>query len=368
MIYKIFVILVSVFFVASTMLVNIPATAASQYNSNSSLSEIVNSDWMLWSKGNKLSYKELSEVMTNPKYQDYEAAGLAAMCYYLRVNKDKQLDYAGAVDVAQSNKVAKEHFAKFLKEVPNIKRSLYANSLSPNFALLQQGPVGDCFIFSGLGWLAKYRPQVIKNAIQEVSSNNGKTKKYLVSFPNGYRVKIAEPTDSEILFNTSAESITDGLWVTVTLKAIGEVWPKLTKEKSYAEDPTVYLDSGGHPAPFEQLWTGKTPTVYKFNKTGSTSLETIQNVLISINSENLLAQAGGVAPSKDDLPVPGHHVYAILAYDDSSKMLTIWNPWGSDFTPKASPDGPKNGYTRNHGVFQMSLTDFYSIYAYLCVE
>ena len=362
--------LLIIFVVSSLLVVTPTAATAGRFNSNSTLEEIVSTAWSDWSNGRSTAnYQQLSETMTNPKYRDAEAAALAAMCYYLRVNKGKQLDYASACTVAEDNAVALKHYSEFVEKLTKINRDLYANSQSPNFALLQQGPVGDCFVFSGIGWLAKYRPQTIRNAIHEVSSNhNGTIKKYYdVSFPDGYKVKITEPTDAEVLFNTSPESITDGLWVTVIQKAVGTIWPKLTNGKTYDEDPTAYIDSGGTPKPFEQLWTGKIPTEYKFNQLGSTPLDTVRDLLITMNSETLLAQAGGVTPNKDDLPVPGHHVYAILAYDDSTQILTIWNPWGSNFKPKG-PDGLKYGYTRNHGVFQMSLTDFYSTYAYLTVE
>lgn len=65
--------------------------------------------------------------------------------------------------------------------------------------------------------------------------------------------------------------------------------------------------------------------------------------------------------------IAGDHVYAILGFNKTSDMLTIWNPWGDDFTPKGPP-GIQNGYARKHGVFTMPMDEFMSVYSVLSIE
>lgn len=62
-----------------------------------------------------------------------------------------------------------------------------------------------------------------------------------------------------------------------------------------------------------------------------------------------------------------NHAYAILGYDSDGNRLRLWNPHGSDFTPKG-PVGLENGYPRKDGVFEMPLSDFVLQFAGLAVE
>ncbi len=70
---------------------------------------------------------------------------------------------------------------------------------------------------------------------------------------------------------------------------------------------------------------------------------------------------------KPPAKLPYDHVYAIMGFDPETNIVTIWNPWGTDFTP-SGPDGPDNGYTRKNGIFRLSLDEFISFYSFLAIE
>ncbi len=52
-----------------------------------------------------------------------------------------------------------------------------------------------------------------------------------------------------------------------------------------------------------------------------------------------------------------NHAYAVLDFDEKTDALTLWNPHGTNFTPKDSP-GKTAGYPRKDGIFAIPLTDF----------
>jgi hypothetical protein len=73
-----------------------------------------------------------------------------------------------------------------------------------------------------------------------------------------------------------------------------------------------------------------------------------------------------IAPGVKGKDIPpgfvGRHAYAVLGYDQTSQMVTVWNPHGKDFTPKMSPRGPQHGYPVKNGVFQIPLDDFMRVF------
>jgi hypothetical protein len=47
--------------------------------------------------------------------------------------------------------------------------------------------------------------------------------------------------------------------------------------------------------------------------------------------------------------------------------LTVWSPWGDDFTPKGPP-GLQHGWPRRHGMFKIPLADFVRVFSTLDIE
>ena len=61
------------------------------------------------------------------------------------------------------------------------------------------------------------------------------------------------------------------------------------------------------------------------------------------------------------------NVYAIFGFDRERDVLTLWNPWGDEFSPQG-PEGIEHGYAREHGVFRMPLREFMEVYRLLSFE
>lgn len=335
-------------------------STTSTANAANPLSEAIARNWSSWSQGQEtVSYHKLIDELANPAYKEADAAALAALARTMRSSHfSGQLSRAQALDMAANNNTLQTQYVHFIDSLPQLSRNLYATG-KPNFSALKQGPIGDCFFFSGIGWLTEYRPQVIQQAI--VAEPNGQ---YRVKFPNGVQTVVTAPTDAEILFFNSASTITDGLWVTVLEKAVGAILPNYTKRVDNHVETAYNISLGGGPATIEAIWTGATPTVIYLNH--KPARHEVRNALIRVQERNLMSQA--LTPSHSSAhSIAGDHVYAILGFDKSSDMLTIWNPWGDEFTPKGPP-GIQNGYARKHGVFSMPLEEFLTVYWVLSIE
>lgn len=328
-------------------------------NASASLADLFDRNWAAWSHGqNVVTYRGLVDEMPNPAYRGEDAAALAALAHKLQLSRLESIALSQAIELANTDKPLQTRYANLAASLPTINRQLYASG-QPNFAALHQGPIGDCFFFSGIGWLALNRPQVIMQAIQPLP--NGQ---YQVKFPNGPQVVVPTPTDAEILFFNSSSTITDGLWVSILEKAVGSILPNYTQRVVDRAEPEYNIALGGGPAMIEQIWTGAMPTVIYLDK--RPSRQQVRSALIRVQERRLMSQA--LTPRRSIAhSVAGDHVYAILGFDQSTDMVTIWNPWGDDFTPKG-PQGLQNGYTRRHGVFKMPLGEFMEVYWVLSIE
>jgi hypothetical protein len=88
-------------------------------------------------------------------------------------------------------------YLKNIKKIHGIKRVLFANG-TPTFSLMQQGPAGDCYFFSGTGWIVTHRTDEISRCIKTLGKE-----KYAVKFPGALPVIVTAPTDAEMAFNDS---------------------------------------------------------------------------------------------------------------------------------------------------------------------
>ena len=324
------------------------------------LADLFDRNWGAWSHGqDTVTYRALVDELPNPAYTGESAAALAALAHKLHFGHlETGVSRSQAIELANNDKALQTRYANILSALPNLSRQLYATG-KPNFEALKQGPIGDCFFFSGIGWLSRYRPQIIMQAIQPQPNGT-----YLVNFPIGMQAVVPKPTDAEILFFNSASTITDGLWVSILEKAVGTILPNYTQRVVDRAEPEFNIALGGAPAMIEHIWTGVLPTVVYLDK--RPSRQEIRSALIRMQERRLMSQA--LTPARSIAhSVAGDHVYAILGFDPTTDTLTLWNPWGDDFTSKG-PEGLQNGYARQHGVFMMPLDEFRDVFWVLSIE
>lgn len=316
---------------------------------------VVQRNWNSWSKGNATVTKlDLIAQMASPAYTGEDAAALVALEIYLKKNPAVDLATAAAID---DPKILDRYYRNVLK-LRRVKRVLFANG-QPTFELLQQGPVGDCYFFSASGWMARNRPADVMNAITRLDDG-----RFRVRFANGDEATVTAPTDAELAINDSDSTLQDGIWMSVLEKATGTIQARTYRKSAEIPDPTVAIDTAGIPiGSVVKRWTGQEVKVFRLG--ARVQRDQVRRALIRMQERTSLATS--LLLHRPPAKLAYDHVYAIMGFDPGTDTVTIWNPWGTDFTPNG-PSGPENGYARKKGIFTLNFDEFVSFYSYLAIE
>lgn len=328
----------------------------SKIQMNNSFCEVLKENWNEYSGNqNEVTKLHLISKLSNPELKNEKAAALVSLLSHLRKEKLKEITKEEALALC-NNKDVVDNYDKNAEKLIKANRQLFANG-KPTFELMQQGPLGDCYFFSGIGWIVKFRNHEIVEAIKVMDDN-----KYRVRFPDGSEAEISGPTDAELAYNYSESTLSDGIWAAVLEKAFGTILGKLKPNLNEYEDPTSKVDVGGGPGPDVKRWTGHEVELFHLQKT---SEEKVKEALEYMEKHNAMSQA--LVQGKPKGKIIGDHVYAIMGFDSKTDLLTVWNPWGTDFEHKGE-DSPENGYNRHKGMFKISLKDFMYLFNYLAIE
>jgi len=258
-------------------------------------------------------------------------------------------------------------FNKHLKNLAEVNHSLYAGD-KPDFSLMHQGSIGDCFFFSVVGNLAAHQPDRLQRMIVAEKGHA-----YLVRFGDGHDVKVAPPSDVEILINNSIHSIEDGVWLTVLEKAVGQRLSVKAKNYVKGEEVTDTISHGGSTREIISIITGhQTDAISLRDKAHETErLAELRRVVPqALAAHRLVAISMGKEPPLGQPKVPklGYgHAYAVFGFDPHKDQIKVWNPWGNDVTPKGPP-GTENGFETKHGIFEVPLKTLYSQFSSVFVE
>lgn len=320
----------------------------------SPLPVVIARNWDRWAQGRaELTKLDAIALMPDASLRGEDAAALAALELSLR--KIDSVDRAAALAIDAPKVLA--FYAKSVRKLRVAERRLFAHG-GPTFSLLEQGPAGDCYFFSGTGWMARNRPQVIRQAISELPGG-----RYRVRFPSGDDIEVSAPTDAELANNNSESTLRDGLWLPVLEKAMGLIMQHKNRKSAAIPDPSVAVNVPGGPAPIVKLWTGNEAQGVHLG--GRTQRSELRDILAGMRRRG--AMAGVLLLKKPAARLPYDHVYAVLDYDAATDVVTLWNPWGTDYTPPC-PSSPQCGYARTRGAFRLSLDEFDRFFTYLAVE
>ena len=247
---------------------------------------------------------------------------------------------------------------------------------------MRQGPLGDCFFISSLGSLLSERPEKVKELITHLSNGS-----YRVAFPDGAKLSIRQPTESELAI--SSVSAGDGCWLAAMEQGYSQyALDKKGKEPADEGEATDAISGGGVTKVVISALTSHTTKSMKIEATVEGRKANAAKFLPELRSElqatlgahRVMTVSVAAAPDADGkakagkgkLPAtpPGinhRHAYAILAYDRKSDEITIWNPHGQMFQPKGKP-GLANGYVTEHGRFHLPLTEAYTFFSNFTFE
>ena len=236
-------------------------------------------------------------------------------------------------------------------KITNASRSLCVTNdadpepdLDPN--AIQQGQAGDCYFLAAVGSLATQRPDDI---IKMITDNHDGT--YTVDLPEG-SVKVSAPTDTEIAqFSGSGQN---GLWLSVLEKAYAQSRHEndiFNEDEAYDE-----IDSGDSLSEGISAITGHDDDTDILSLTReSTTHEKLSKAMREGRVVTASIRHNMPLTSDDRNGLPMGHAYTVVAYDPSSRTVTVRNPWGHN--ELANENGqPRDG--KNDGVFTLSLSEF----------
>jgi hypothetical protein len=331
--------------------------AEGQAPSGRGFSEVLAANLPAWTGGSgAVEKRRLEALAADPTIRGEDAAALAALLRQFRKATTTSLPTAELDGADRPGLDA--NYRALVAKLGKVNRSLFAAG-KPNFARMKQGPAGDCYLFSGAGWWAYTMPRRIVEMIQPLPDDH-----YLVLFPDGEQVIVTAPTDTELACNESISTAADGIWMAVLEKAVGTLdYYRDAKTRAVA-DPSLRVNLGGSPRADVRRWTGNAVDSYRLRDPARQPA--VRDALVAMAGRRLMAQAV-VLKSDGPAPIPTDHAYAVLGFDPKTDVLTVWNPWGDDFTPRG-PAGAEHGWPRRHGVFQVPLADFVRVFSTLDVE
>lgn len=251
-------------------------------------------------------------------------------------------------------------FASYSNKLKNINRKLFIGEPSP--VGMHQGMLGDCYLISTIGALAKIFPNKIKEMVKEKSDGS-----YEVHFADKIFVKVNKLTDTEMISGASTDG--QGCWLRVMESAFGKrkamnSGNKTKGTKVGSANNADYDFAVGHGGTQEEVinaLTGHQPITLKISK----DLKQLESIFTEAGKRITLASIYAnkqVPPGFDN-----GHGYAILGYDKKTKKVKVWNPHGNEFHPMG-PAGMKNGFIVKNGVMDVSLDDFVKVFDQVVYE
>ena len=230
---------------------------------------------------------------------------------------------------------------------------------APKIEGIRQGLEGDCYLIATMGAQANLHPDKLRAMFKELPEGRVE-----VQF-HGASIVVEGLSDSErALAATSADQ---GTWISIIEKAWGTALLKIHRD-SFG-NALDRAGGGGNPTTVIQMLTGRKAFLNQIVLEDGIN-EVTRQLDYSFRSameEKRLVCAG---TDRRALP-PGFvptHAYAVLGYDPTTRDVTLWNPWGKDFSPSEGISGLRTGYETKKGKFTLPLADFARIFDRVMIQ
>ena len=322
-------------------------------------------------KNDRLDRNETSALLRDGSIRSIEAAALAtAHFWFLKSPETKSASLSELTsDIKETLAFAngslaivfnmEKEYEFYLVHLFTSSREMFG-SKKLGIEGISQGHLGNCFFVSMAGNLAFQNPDAIKNMIKPNEDGSNK-----VDFPDGRSVRINKLSESVIALGSRTSN--QGTWINVLEEAYGEVYKTIAPGDTAA----IGLDRisrGGNIGETISLLTGHQTDTIAWKSGLPEDLLNIRYLLgKGVKNKSLMGAGVAFDLKKPPPAIIVGHAYAILNYDESKDLITLWNPHGNDFKP-TGPEGFINGYETKGGVFNLTSRDFSFLFNYLFVE
>ncbi|MFT3879124.1 MAG: C2 family cysteine protease [Gemmatales bacterium] len=321
-----------------------------------------------------LSKTEIDGLVVDQSIRGKEAAALASI-QMMQNNKKIELppitksylQSQVALDGKSGQPDFQRRYINAYNKIQKSGRALFSGAI--NLEDMHQGRLGDCYLIAPLGSLVHRDPNVIKKMFVEQSAAG-----YSVRFADGHTVKVPALTDAEVALTGTTEG--HGLWLAVMEKAISLTKTQETGNTNDPDSVAGNIGRGGSTMRFIPLLTGHQGKSMGFHEKDSplkaseakvrVKLQDVRQILVKEMADHRLV----CCSTTTDVGVPGlssRHAYAVLSFDASRDVVTIWNPHGNKYVPKG-PAGLTNGFPTTDGKFTMTLAEFVKAFRSMSYE
>ena len=326
-----------------------------------------------WDKNNdgKINEAESNLTITNKSVSGDQAAAILAVHYlFIKSGNPKEFTKEEILNRGSWKPTGNPGefkgsdllgaFASYSDKLKNINRKLFIGEPSP--IGMHQGMLGDCYLISTIGALAKISPNKIKEMVKEKSDGS-----YEVHFADKNFVTVNKLTDTEMIAGASTDG--QGCWLRVMESAFGKrkamnSGNKTKGTKVGSANKADYDFAVGHGGTQEEVinaLTGHQPITLKLSK------DLKQLVAIFGEAGKKITLASIYANKQVPPGFDTGHGYAILGYDKKNNKVKVWNPHGNEFHPMG-PEGMKNGFIVKNGAMDITVDDFAKVFDQVVYE
>lgn len=345
------------------------AFAAPAFAASSFLEEVQAhfSDWDVNDNG-ELSVAEIEKAVAAPQFQGPSAAAIASLRRAVRTKEFKlpalTLSHIRTLVPKPKGRADAPDFESMFASALKKIESSSAELMGPGdmkLECLEQGKLGDCFCLAPLGAVLERRREDVVRMF--APTNDGRVS---VTFGGGRVLRVPFPTDAERALMAASDD--SGAWVNCYEKAVGLL--KMDKDNPEHHTELSVVTRGCSAGTMMSILTGHEivrASCLPFREKKTSAAEK-KKLLDDIRRQMTEAQAAGrlvcggtfsgkTADGQRPPGVRGPHAYAILNYDTKTDGVTLWDPHGDDFQPKAAPPSLQNGYPRTQGRVNVPLTE-----------
>jgi Calpain family cysteine protease len=302
-----------------------------------------------------LDLKEINAVIRDPQVEGNESAAAAIVRGRLQkdeANESKTLTLPQMLALADDPQVQRA-VKRQSQHIQGINHALFLSG-DPNLATFHQGRMGDCYLLAPIGAMVYHRPQALRAMILPRNPDG-----FEVRFAAGRNVSVEPLTDAELIMG-AVEGSNHGIWLAVLEKAYAQLARERKQAKTgqeIAADEAVTNDligHGGSSVPVIVLLTGhstaRASTGKWFHDDPAAAPDKVHALLVRLSTQHKVMTCAVKPDQASPKGIPHHHVFAVLDYNASTRVVRVFNPWGNHVKPNGPP-GLANGYSIEHGIF-----------------
>ncbi len=328
--------------------------------------DVVDAHFSTWDTDGdgRLSAREINALVVKPGVTGDEAAAVAAIHTFYRDHAKANPVGKGQLSApsAERKGAAKSIaglFDSYRRHIKTAPREVFAGSGGPAIDGMHEGRMGDCYFLSVVGAAVHRDAGKVRQMFHPQADGSCE-----VVFPTGEKILVPRLTDAQVALGSTAGK--QGLWLNVLEEAYSRlVFSKAPKKDKKPNDLREDLIArGGDSHDTLPLMTGHPikDIDFKESKDPADLKRKLVSALKHATAAGHLMTTSTVKGKTLPPEIGDEHDYAVLGFDAKTEMVSIWNPWGKDFTPKQSPPGLKHGYETKSGRFEVSVDDFLKIF------